>query len=327
MHQYFIASTIFHRSAASRREHPGANVGAREPSRKPPRKENGTVVELDADYLRRLGERVRQARARRGMTRKILARDSGVSERYLAQLESGRGNASVLLLRQIARALNLPVSDLVQDENGKPVELTLIQQFLERLPAAKLGAVRAHLIREFGSSYGERRNRIALIGLRGAGKSTLGAQLARRLGSAFVELDHEIEAEAGTSLHEIFLLHGQQGFRRYERRALERTLENNERCVIATGGSLVSEPGTYDLLLSTCFTVWLKAAPEEHMARVAAQGDYRPMAGNREAMDDLRRILDGRAKLYAQADLTIDTAGRTVDASLEELARAVAVPR
>ena len=162
--------------------------------------------------------------------------------------------------------------------------------------------MRAQLIREFGSAYGERRNRIALIGLRGAGKSTLGAQLARRLGSAFVELDHEIEAEAGTSLHEIFLLHGQQGFRRYERRALERTLEKHERCVIATGGSLVSEPGTYDLLLSTCFTVWLKAAPEEHMARVVAQGDYRPMAGNREAMDDLRRILDGRAPLYAQAD-------------------------
>ena len=140
--QSSTASTIFHRSAASRREHPGANVGAREPSRKPPRKENGTVVELDADYLRRLGERVRQSRARRGMTRKILARDSGVSERYLAQLESGRGNASVLLLRQIARALNLPVGDLVQDENGQPVELTLIQQFLERLPAreARRGA-------------------------------------------------------------------------------------------------------------------------------------------------------------------------------------------
>ena len=298
-------------------------MGAREPSRKPPRKETGTVVELDADYLRRLGERVRQSRARRGMTRKILARDSGVSERYLAQLESGRGNASVLLLRQIARALNLPVSDLVQDENGQPVELTLIQQFLERLPAAKLGAVREHLIREFGSSYGERRNRIALIGLRGAGKSTLGAQLARRLGSAFVELDHEIEAEAGTSLHEIFLLHGQQGFRRYERRALERTLENNERCVIATGGSIVSEPATYDFLLSTCYTVWLKAAPEEHMSRVVAQGDTRPMAGNAQAMEDLRRILDGRGMLYGQADATVDTAGQTVEQSLRALKKAV----
>jgi XRE family aerobic/anaerobic benzoate catabolism transcriptional regulator len=281
------------------------------------------VVALDAAFLARLGERVRDARARRGMTRKILARDSGVSERYLAQLERGRGNVSVLLLRQIALALNLPLAELAQDDNGQPVELMLIQQFLKRLPASRLSEVRARLMREFGSAYGDRRDRIALIGLRGAGKSTLGAALARRVGIAFVELDREVEAEAGTSLHEIFLLHGQQGFRRYERRALERTLEKHERCVIATGGSLVSEPGTYDLLLSTCFTVWLKAAPEEHMARVAAQGDYRPMAGSREAMDDLRRILDGRARLYAQADLTIDTAGKSVDASLEELARAV----
>jgi XRE family aerobic/anaerobic benzoate catabolism transcriptional regulator len=298
-------------------------VGAQEPDGKLASARAAVVVTLDAAFLGRLGDRVREARARRGMTRKILARDSGVSERYLAQLEGGRGNVSVLLLRQIAQALNLPLAELVQEENGQPVELVLIQQFLKRLPAARLGEVRERLMREFGSAYGDRRGRIALIGLRGAGKSTLGAALARRLGIAFVELDQEIEAEAGTSLHEIFLLHGQQAFRRYERRALERTLENHEQCVIATGGSLVSEPGTYDLLLSTCYAVWLKAAPEEHMARVAAQGDYRPMAGNREAMDDLRRILDGRAKLYAQADLTIDTAGKTVDASLEELVRAV----
>jgi XRE family aerobic/anaerobic benzoate catabolism transcriptional regulator len=258
------------------------------------------------------------------MTRKILARDSGVSERYLAQLESGRGNASVLVLNQIAGALNLPVAELLRDELDQPVELTLIQQLLKRLPAGKLAKVRAHLVREYGSAHGARENRVALIGLRGAGKSTLGAALAKRLGVPFVELDHEVEAEAGTSLHEIFLLHGQAGYRRYERRALERTLEKNERCVIATGGSIVSEPGTYDLLLSACRTVWLRAAPEEHMARVAAQGDYRPMAGNREAMDDLRRILAGREALYAQADVTIDTAGQTVEQSLSGLARAVA---
>ncbi len=299
-------------------------MGAHEPGRKLSRKEDATVVELDAAFLQRLGDRVREARARRGMTRKLLARDSGVSERYLAQLESGRGNVSVLLLRQIAHALNLPVNDLVREENGQSVELTLIEQFLKRLPAAKLPDVRQRLMREFGAKYGNRENRIALVGLRGAGKSTLGGELARRLGVPFVELDHEIEAEAGTSLHEIFLLHGQAGFRRYERGALERVLESNEHCVIATGGSLVSEPGTYDLLLSTCLTVWLKAAPEEHMARVAAQGDYRPMAGNREAMDDLRRILAGREKLYAQADVTINTADRSAEASLDELARAVA---
>jgi XRE family aerobic/anaerobic benzoate catabolism transcriptional regulator len=302
-------------------------MGAPEPNRKLSRKEEAPVVELDTAFLQRLGDRVREARARRGMTRKILARDSGVSERYLAQLESGRGNVSVLLLRQIAQALNMPVNDLVREENGQSVELTLIEQFLKRLPAAKLPEVRELLIREFGAKYGNRAGRIALVGLRGAGKSTLGADLARRLGVPFFELDREIESEAGTSLHEIFLLHGQTGFRRYERRALERVLEANERCVIATGGSLVSEPGTFDLLLSTCLTVWLKAAPEEHMARVAAQGDYRPMAGNREAMEDLRRILTGREKLYAQADITIDTAGRGADASLDELARAVALKR
>jgi XRE family aerobic/anaerobic benzoate catabolism transcriptional regulator len=299
-------------------------MGVREPARPLAANQKAAVAQVDTALLRRLGDRLRETRARRGMTRKILARDSGVSERYLAQLESGRGNASVVVLSQIAQALNLPIAELLRDENGPAVELTLIQQLLKRLPPAKLARVRAQLAREYGSAYGARENRIALIGLRGAGKSTLGAAVAKHLGVPFVELDHEVEAEAGTSLHEIFLLHGQAGFRRYERRALERTLEKNERCVIATGGSLVSEPGTYDLLLSACLTVWLKAAPEEHMARVAAQGDYRPMAGNREAMDDLRRILAGREALYAQADVTIDTAGKTVEESLSELRRAVA---
>jgi XRE family aerobic/anaerobic benzoate catabolism transcriptional regulator len=304
-----------------------AAVGARELGRKARKEE--AVVDLDDAFLQHLGDRVREARARRGMTRKILARDSGVSERYLAQLESGQGNVSVLLLRQIGHALNLPLTELLQDEQDQAIELTLIQQFLKRLPAARLPEVRERLMAEYGSRYGSRENRIALIGLRGAGKSTLGKELARRMQVPFVELDREIEAEAGTSLHEIFLLHGQAGFRRYERRALEHVLEKHERCVIATGGSLVSEPATFDLLLSACLTVWLKAAPEEHMTRVAAQGDYRPMAGNREAMDDLRRILAGREKLYAQADLTLDTAGKTPEASLEELAGVVtaAVPR
>jgi XRE family transcriptional regulator, aerobic/anaerobic benzoate catabolism transcriptional regulator len=301
-------------------------MGVREPAGKSSRMGESSVVQSDGAFLGRLGERVREARARRGMTRKILARDSGVSERYLAQLESGRGNVSVLLLRQIAQALNLPLDEVVRADDGQSVELTLILQLLKRLPATKLARVRAQLVREYGSAYGARENRIALVGLRGAGKSTLGAALGRSLGVPFVELDHEVEAEAGTSLHEIFLLHGQAGFRRYERRALERILEKNDRCVIATGGSIVSEPATYDLVLSACLAVWLKAAPEEHMARVAAQGDYRPMAGNREAMDDLRRILAGREPLYAQADVTVDTAGKTVEASLSELARAV-MPR
>ena len=195
-------------------------MGARDPSRKPSRKDEATVIELDRAFLQRLGDRVREARARRGMTRKILARDSGVSERYLAQLESGRGNVSVLLLRQIAQALNLPVNDLVREENGQSVELTLIEQFLKRLPAAKLPEVRERLMREFGAKYGNRRGSDRARSDCAAPASPRSArELARRLGVPFVELDREIEAEAGTSLHEIFLLHGQAGFRRYERRA------------------------------------------------------------------------------------------------------------
>lgn len=272
--------------------------------------------------LRLLGERVREARARRGMTRRTLARDSGVSERYLAQLETGQGNISVLLLMKIAQSLSVPLTDLMREANGRDVELTLIEQFLKRLPPHRLAEVRSQLVRDFGSTDTDRLRRIALIGLRGAGKSSLGSRLARDLGCGFVELDREIETEAGTSLSEIFLLYGQAGYRRYERRCLERVLEHNDRAVIATGGSIVSEPGTYDLLLSTCYTVWLRAAPEEHMARVVAQGDTRPMAGNQEAMDDLRRILDGRAALYGQADAIVDTTGKAIEQSLAELKRA-----
>jgi XRE family transcriptional regulator, aerobic/anaerobic benzoate catabolism transcriptional regulator len=277
----------------------------------------------DERFLRELGEQVRAARARSGMTRKDLAAESGVSERYLAHLESGQGNISVLLLQKVATALNLPLDQLFSGADEQAVELTLIQQFLRRLPPQQLPKVRAQLMREFGNSPLERMKRIALIGLRGAGKSTLGALLAKQLGVPFVELDREIEREAGTGLSEIFLLYGQQGYRRYERRCLEKVLGERDRCVIATGGSIVSEPGTYDLLLSTCFTVWLKAQPEEHMARVVAQGDTRPMAGNTEAMDDLRRILDGRAVLYGQADATVDTAARSIERCLKDLKKAV----
>src|SRR5215471_13476968 len=278
----------------------------------------------DARFLAGLGERVRAARERTGLTRKDLAAESGVSERYIAQLESGRGNISVLLLQKIAMALGLPLDELFSAQDEQTAELALIQQFLKRLPPQQLPKVRAQLVREFGSSPLERTKRIALLGLRGAGKSSLGSRLAKQLGVPFIELDREVEREAGTSLSEIFLLYGQQGYRRYERRCLERVLRQHERCVMATGGSIVSEPGTYDLLLSACYTIWLKAAPEEHMARVIAQGDTRPMAGNDQAMEDLRRILEGRAMLYGQADIVVDTEAKSVEKSLAELRRAVA---
>jgi XRE family aerobic/anaerobic benzoate catabolism transcriptional regulator len=286
---------------------------------------NGNAAQTGAAdaFLHALGARVRDARAQRGMSRRILAEASGVSERYLAELEGGRGNGSVLLLRQIAGALSLPLEHLLGAAPERPVERVLIDQLLDRIPVHRLAEVRRRLARELAHDGQRSRARIALLGLRGAGKSTLGRKLADGLHVPFIELDREIEREAGTGLSEVFLLYGQGGYRRYERRCLEKVLERHAACVIATGGSIVSEPATFGLLLDTCTTVWLKAAPEEHMARVIAQGDTRPMADNPEAMADLRRILEGRERLYGQADAVVDTAGRTVEQSLRELRRAV----
>jgi len=285
------------------------------------------AVDDGSEFLVQLGERVRAARARRSLTRKDLARESQVSERYLAQLEAGHGNISVLLLRQIAAALSLKLEELLHEHADHSTEVALIEQFLQRLPAQKLAQVRAHLVRKFGNTEDRREDRIALVGLRGAGKSTLGARLAKELGVAFLELDREIERESGTSLSEIFLLYGQAGYRRYEKRCLENLLKQRDRFVLATGGSIVSEPATYDLLLSSCYTIWLKALAEEHMARVLAQGDTRPMAGNNEAMVDLQRILSARAALYGQADTVVDTAQRTVAQSFKDLKKAAGVSR
>jgi XRE family transcriptional regulator, aerobic/anaerobic benzoate catabolism transcriptional regulator len=294
-------------------------MGARET---PPKRRSTAAA--DEAFLHALGERVRDARARRGVTRKILAQDSDVSERHLAQLETGHGNVSVLLLQRIAAALNLPLTEFLQKDSEQALELALIGQFLQRLPTQTLSVVRSQLMRDYGTAHSDRMQRIALIGLRGAGKSTLGSRLAKELEVPFIELDREVERESGTSLSEIFLLYGQAGYRRYERRCLEKAVERNKRVVIATGGSIVSEPGTYDLLLSTCRTVWLKAQPEEHMARVVAQGDVRPMTGNREAMQDLHRILRGRNALYGRADATVDTAHKSIEQSLHQLRKAVA---
>jgi XRE family transcriptional regulator, aerobic/anaerobic benzoate catabolism transcriptional regulator len=297
-------------------------MATRENSERVQRREAGGG---EAEFLHLLGERIRVTRARRGMTRKILARDSGVSERYLAQLEAGQGNISIALLRQVAHAMGIPLVDLVREGPERAVELTLLTETLERLGPKELAQARSLIAERFAPEAGQgRRRRIALVGLRGAGKSTLGRRLAEARGIPFLELDREVERESGMALSEIFQLYGQAAFRRYERRSLENIIERHDRAVIATGGSLVSEPGTFDLLLSTCFTVWIKAAPEEHMARVVAQGDMRPMADNTEAMADLRRILAGRAALYAKADVAIDTAGKTVDESFSELARALA---
>jgi len=275
------------------------------------------------DYLLKLGERVRNIRAQRGMTRKILARDSKVSERYLAQLEMGRGNISINLLRQVVFALGTSLSELLQEEEPS-VEMRLLHEFLVRLDPQQLQRVWELLFVEFGSLHAQgKRERIALIGLRGGGKTTLGGLLAKRLGVPYIRLSQEIEREAGISMGEIFSLYGQPGYRRYERRALEAVVTKNKRAIIEIPGGLVAEPGTFELLLSSCMVVWLTASPEEHMARVVAQGDHRPMDDNNEAMEDLRRILQVRAPLYSKAEITLDTSGKTVQQSLEELNRAV----
>jgi XRE family aerobic/anaerobic benzoate catabolism transcriptional regulator len=178
-------------------------------------------------------------------------------------------------------------------------------------------------MREFGHDDAVRRKRIALIGLRGAGKTTLGSLLAKDLQVPFIELDQEIEQEAGLPLSEIFTLYGQAGYRRRERRCLEKALKEHERAVIAVGGGVVSEDETFNLLLTRCHTVWLKAAPEEHMARVVAQGDLRPMAGNAEAMADLKHLLVVREPLYRKADAIVDTSGQTTEESFLALRQLV----
>lgn len=279
----------------------------------------------EAAYLALLGDRVREMRARRGMTRKILARDSGVSERYLALLEGGRGNISVLLLRQLARALDTRLEEIVHDGPEPSVDFSHAVEVLRRLREDDLGEARRILADRFGDAdLAARRNRIALIGLRGAGKSTLGAMLAGELNVPFIELDKEIEQDSGMPMSAIFDLYGQPGFRRFERRCLDRLIDENFQGVIATGGSLVSEAATFERLLASCFTVWVKAQPVTHMSRVVAQGDMRPMSNSREAMADLQRILRVREALYRRADAQVDTTDRSVEASLAELRQLVA---
>jgi XRE family transcriptional regulator, aerobic/anaerobic benzoate catabolism transcriptional regulator len=289
---------------------------------RPPASTPPAIAPDDAQFLVAMGRHVRDARERRGMARKAIAQSAGVSERYLAQLEAGEGNASVLLLRSVARALDMPLTELL-DARERSVEQRLIRRLLDGLPAHRLEEVVFRLMRHFGEEAASRRKRVALVGLRGAGKTTLGSALAAELRVPFVELDREIERDAGIGLSEVFLLYGQAGYRRIERRCLERALDAHAEMVIAVGGGIVSEPDAYDLLLRRCFTVWVKATPDEHMARVVAQGDLRPMQGKVEAMDDLKRILDAREPLYRKADVTLDTSGDDAQQSLTKLRQAV----
>lgn len=279
----------------------------------------------DARFLSAFGKRVRELRGQRGMTRRLLAREAKVSERYLGQLEAGDGNVSIILLRRIAAALNVTLGEIFTPEHAHSAEKQLLGRLLERVPAHRLEDVLVRLLHEFGHEEAGRRNRIALIGLRGAGKTTLGGMLARDLDVPFIELDREVEQDTGLPLGEIFTLYGQSGYRRIERRCLERVLRGRERVVIAVGGGVVSEEETFRLLLAQCYTVWLKARPEEHMGRVLAQGDLRPMAGNDEAMEDLKRILAAREPFYRKADALVDTSGQTPEESFIALRQRVKV--
>jgi XRE family aerobic/anaerobic benzoate catabolism transcriptional regulator len=271
--------------------------------------------------LAALGERVRSLRARRGLTRKAVALAAGVSERHLANLEYGIGNASILVLQQVAGALHCSLAELVGDVTTSSPEWLLIRELLEHRSEADLRRVRIAIGELLGTAAVDplRHRRIALVGLRGAGKSTLGQMLADDLEMPFIELSREIEKFAGCSVREIHDLYGTNAYRRYERRALEEAVQIYGEVVIATPGGIVSDPATFNELLAHCTTVWLQAAPEEHMGRVAAQGDTRPMAASREAMDDLRRILDGRAAFYSKADLRVDTSGKTLQQAFEAL--------
>jgi XRE family transcriptional regulator, aerobic/anaerobic benzoate catabolism transcriptional regulator len=284
---------------------------------------HGAAAVSNDGFLLSLGKRVRELRNRRGLTRKMMAREADVSERHLAQLEAGEGNVSIVLLRRIAAALHVSLAELFAAEAETRHEKILIQRFLDRLPAHRVEDAMFRLLREFGDEEAVRRKRIALIGLRGAGKSTLGVRLGQEMNVPFIELDGEIEKDTGMPLGEIFSLYGQTGYRAIERRSLERVLHEQERAIVSVGGGVVSEKETYDYLLSNCYTVWIKARPEEHMARVIAQGDLRAIAGGNQAMDDLRRILEAREPLYRKADMYLDTSGSSVEDSFAKLKAAL----
>lgn len=268
--------------------------------------------------LASLGERVRTLRSRRGLTRKAAARAAEISERHFANLEYGTGNASILILQQVAQALNCSLAELIGDVTTRSPEWLLIRELLAGRSDEELHRARLSIGQALSEvSQRVRSQCVALIGLRGAGKSTLGALLAEDLEMPFLELSREIEKLAGCTVREIHDLYGSAAYRRYERRALEETLQNYPQAVIATPGGLVSDVASLNLLLSRCLTVWIQASPDEHLSRVTQQGDLRPMAASREAMADLRRILAGRSAFYSKADLTVDTSNQALENSFQ----------
>lgn len=268
-----------------------------------------------------LAQRLRRARAARGMTRRQLATQSGISLAYLARLESGSGNVSLGLLHKLAAALNLPLESFLAIPDDRGADFALILEFLKRQRPDDLARIRRLLFDKFGHHGTADTERVALVGIRGVGKSTLGSRLAERIGVPFVELNREIEKEAGIAVSEIFNLYGQGGYRQLERRALERVILAHPKAVLATGGGIVTEPGTYELLLSSCYTVWLQAKPQSMFERVMAQHDARIASPQlrSEAMEHIARTLDARRHLYEFAHASLDTSGKTVEQLLRAL--------
>jgi XRE family aerobic/anaerobic benzoate catabolism transcriptional regulator len=289
-------------------------------------RENSDVSDRgDAAFAAEIGRMVRLGRAKRGMSRRQLAQASGTSERYLAQIESGAGNPSVLVLRAIADALEMPMFELLPQTGGVAAPYARIIDLLGRAPPSDLAAIADSIERQIAHiAAADRGRRIGLVGLRGAGKSTLGKLLAEKLGVPFIELNRRVEQEYGATVPLLIEMSGIATFRRYERACLERAIAENEAAVIATAGGIVSNPETYGLLLRRTHTVWISAQPEEHMGRVMKQGDFRPMAKNREAMADLHAILESRRADYARAELNLDTSGATIQQSFAKLSKLVA---
>jgi len=265
------------------------------------------------DLIAAVGARVRDLRTAKAVPRRILSQASRVSPRYLAQLEAGKGNISIALLARVADALGVRIEALLAD----PDEGARIADLFRAAPEPVQAGVRDLL--SDGAAVRARAHRICLIGLRGAGKSTLGARAGAALGVPFVELNREIETEAGMPVTEILALYGPEGYRRLEAAAIDRVVARHGRLILAAAGGIVADADTYTTVLERFHTIWLRARPEEHMVRVLAQGDTRPMAGNPAAMAQLKSILNERAALYARAAVTLDTTGRALDDSLGDL--------
>ena len=284
------------------------------PARRPPKQMRPENTAL----LREIGYLVRNERAKRGITRKILAKQTGMSERYLAHIELGDGNPSVLTLDAIARGLGLDLFDLlpaVKHDEARRRALVHLRQ----LPVEEIKGFLDAFARVGGAMPSVRGRRIALVGLRGAGKSTLGGMLAERLGVPFIELDKVIERDHGAPVATLFEVYGQGTFRRYERDALTRAIAGHPAAVIATAGGIAADETTFAQLLDQTYVVWMQASPAEHMRRVREQGDFRPMSYNPSAMDDLVAILDARAPAYGRAHARLDTSGKGVEACVDEL--------